>query len=61
MQNAWYIKPREDVLNELNVDVKNGLSDEEVRIRQEKYGLNKLKEQQKKSIMIQDILIHGDF
>ncbi len=46
----WYSKSPQDVLKELNVDPSKGLSEEEAKKRLEKFGLNKLKEQKKKTI-----------
>ncbi len=47
----WFNKSQDDVLKELNVTISQGLSDEEVQRRQEKYGENKLKEAKKKSLI----------
>ena len=60
----WFTKSQEQVLNELNVDPKVGLSTEEVQKRLEKYGYNKLKGKPKKSLLelfiaqLKDILIY---
>lgn len=60
----WFTKSQEQVLNELNVDQKKGLSTEEVKKRLEKYGYNKLKSKAKKSLLelfiaqLKDILIY---
>lgn len=40
----WYKKTIEETQKELNTDIEKGLSDEEVKIRIEKYGKNKLPE-----------------
>ena len=42
-------KSAKETLEELNVDPEIGLSNEEVAVRKEKYGLNKLEEKKKKS------------
>jgi Ca2+-transporting ATPase len=47
----WFIKSNEEVLNELDVDLLKGLSEEEAKIRLEKYGLNKLTAKKKKNIL----------
>ena len=45
----WHSAKLTDVVNELNTDLKTGLTEEEVRERQIKYGLNQLTEKKKKS------------
>ncbi|MCU7694996.1 cation-translocating P-type ATPase [Haoranjiania flava] len=47
----WFNKNIENVLQELNVDAATGLSDAEVSKRLEIYGHNKLKAQQRKSVI----------
>ena len=47
----WFTKSNEAVLNELDVDLLQGLSEEEAKIRLEKYGLNKLLAKKKKTIL----------
>ncbi len=60
----WFTKSQEQVLNELNVDQKKGLSTKEVKKRLEKYGYNKLKSKAKKSLLelfiaqLKDVLIY---
>ena len=60
----WFTKSQEQVLKELNVDPKEGLSTEEVKKRLEKYGYNKLKSKAKKSLLelflaqLKDVLIY---
>ncbi|TAH72144.1 MAG: cation-translocating P-type ATPase [Anaerolineaceae bacterium] len=60
----WFIKSQEEVLKELNVDSKSGLSEEEVAKRLEQYGMNKLKSKPKKSLFaiflsqLKDMLIY---
>jgi len=60
----WFSKSQEEVLKELNVDPKKGLSTEEVNSRLEKYGENKLKGKPKKSLIslflaqLKDMLIY---
>ena len=46
----WFTKPNEDILKELDVIVSEGLSDEEAKVRLEKYGHNKLLAKKKKNI-----------
>ena len=47
----WFTKSQEEVLKELNVDSKTGLTTEEVNKRLEKYGQNKLKGKPKKKFI----------
>jgi len=47
----WFTKSNEDVLKELDVDLLQGLSEEEAKIRLEKYGANKLLAKKKKTIL----------
>lgn len=47
----WYSKSIQEVLEEFKVDPSTGLSESEAKSRFEKYGPNKLKGQQKKSIL----------
>ena len=60
----WFTKSQEEVLKELNVNPKTGLTNDEVNKRLEKYGQNKLKGKPKKSIFqlflgqLQDVLIY---
>ena len=60
----WFTKSQNDVLKELNVNPKVGLTTEEVNIRLEKYGQNKLKGKAKKTLLqlfiaqLQDMLIY---
>jgi len=42
----WYTLSQEDVINELQVEKQQGLSDREVQIRQEKYGMNRMEPKQ---------------
>jgi len=50
-----------DLLKELNVNPKQGLSDQEVLSRQEKYGLNQLRETKKKTLFMMFIDQFKDF
>lgn len=60
----YYSQSIEEVTQSLNVDVDKGLSEDEVKKRQSEYGLNKLQEQRRKSIIrmfitqLQDALIY---
>ncbi len=52
---VFYNKPVSQVVSELNTNTDVGLTDAEVLSRREKYGLNKLKEQKKKSLFLRFI------
>ncbi len=60
----WFTKSHEDVLKELNVNPKEGLTNEEVAKRIERYGQNKLKGKPKKTLLqlflaqLKDMLIY---
>ena len=60
----WFTKSQDDILDELKVDSKRGLSKEEATIRLEQYGMNKLKSKPKKSVIalflsqLKDMLIY---
>ncbi len=60
----WFSKSIDEVLAEINVDPSKGLSDDDAKIRLEKYGSNKLLAKKKKSIFrmfiaqLQDWLIY---
>lgn len=60
----WYKKSKKEILNELDVDEKNGLSSYEALRRLEKYGKNKLVTKKKKTIFkqflyqLKDVMIY---
>lgn len=60
----YFTKSVEDTSKDLNVDINKGLSTEEVKKRQEEYGLNKIKEKKKRSLFsifvsqLKDMLIY---
>lgn len=47
----WFSKTISETLQELNVDANTGLSDAEVRNRQEDFGLNELEAKKKKTVL----------
>lgn len=57
----WETLRKEEVLRKLETDRKNGLSQEEVKERKQKYGKNKLKDKPKESILIKFIKQFNDF
>ena len=50
MKTEWFRKTVEETKEELKTDLSQGLTQEEVKSRQEKYGLNEIKEAEKTSI-----------
>ena len=57
----YFSKKKDELLNELNVNPKQGLSDKEVEARQEKYGLNQLRESKKKTLFMMFLDQFKDF
>ena len=57
----WQTLRKEEVLRQLGTDEKIGLSEGEIKKRQEKYGKNKLKEKKKESIFIKFLKQFNDF
>ena len=51
----WQTLEKNDVIRRLNTKEREGLTEEEVKIRQAKYGKNKLKDKKKESIIIKFI------
>jgi calcium-translocating P-type ATPase len=49
----WHNKDKNEVLREQGADLTNGLTQAEVLERQEKFGLNKFKEEKKESLFVQ--------
>lgn len=60
----YFNKDIKEVITKLNTDIKNGLTNDEVKERLEKFGLNKLEEETKKSIIkllfeqVNDVMIY---
>ncbi len=60
----WYKKSKNEILQELDVDEKNGLSSTEALRRLEKYGKNKLVTKKKKTLFkqflsqLKDVMIY---
>ena len=57
----WFNKTVDETIRELKTDMENGLNVEDVKQRQEKYGLNELKAKKKKSIIIKFFEQFKDF
>ncbi len=57
----WHTQRKDEVLKNLGTNEKNGLADEEVKVRQEKDGKNKLEEKKKDSFFIKFLKQFNDF
>ena len=57
----WFNKTSEEVEKELKTNIKTGLSDNEIKERQEKYGLNELEQGKKKSLFVKFLEQFKDF
>ena len=60
-EEKWFNKKVDDVEKELNTSIQNGLSTDEVKKRQEKYGDNALKAKKKKSLFQKFLAQFKDF
>ena len=52
METNWFNQTVNDVILNLKTDIENGLESNEVKKRQEKYGLNELKAKKKKVLLL---------
>ena len=57
----WQTLRKEEVLRQLGTNEKQGLTEKEVKERQEKYGKNKLEEKKKESFIVKFIKQFNDF
>ena len=57
----WQTLRKEEALRKLGTNEKQGLTDEEIKERQQKYGKNKLQEKKKESVLIKFIKQFNDF
>ena len=57
----WQTLRKEEALRKLETNEKQGLTDEEIKERQQKYGKNKLQEKKKESVLIKFIKQFNDF
>ena len=57
----WQTLRKDETLKSLGTNEKIGLSDEEVKLRQEKHGKNKLQEKKKESLFIKFLKQFNDF
>ncbi len=61
MNANWYNEIIEDVEKDLDTNAEKGLTDEQVRVKREKYGYNELKEGKKKSLLVKFLEQFKDF
>ncbi len=61
MEESWFNKTSNQVEKILNTNMQNGLNSEEVKKRQEEYGLNELKSEKKKSLFVKFLEQFKDF
>ncbi len=61
MEKNWFNKKVEEIQKDFSTNLENGLSIEEVKKRQEKYGFNELKEEKKKTLFQKFIEQFKDF
>ena len=57
----WHTYKINEVIRNFRTNLGNGLTEEEVKKRQEKYGKNKLKDKKKESIIVKFIKQFNDF
>jgi len=57
----WFNKGISQVEKELQTDIKIGLTDEQVKVNYEKYGMNELKQKKKKSLFVKFLEQFKDF
>ena len=57
----WYMQGKDDVLDELDSDLEDGLSKDEAENRLEEYGYNKLKEEKKRTLLSRILAQFADF
>ena len=61
MEKNWFNQTKEEVSKYFNVDIQNGLSTEQIKENQAKYGLNELKQAKKKNLFIRFLEQFKDF
>ena len=61
MAENWFNKSIEDTEKILETNLQKGLTDEQVKNRQDKYGFNELKEKKKKSTFVKFLEQFKDF
>ena len=61
MEKNWFNQTTDEVVTTLKTDIEKGLSLDEVKKRQEEYGLNELKAKKKKSLIVKFLEQFKDF
>ena len=61
MVKTWFTQTVDETISTLKTDVEKGLPIEEIKKRQEEYGLNELKAKKKKSLFIKFLEQFKDF
>ena len=61
MATNWFNKTVDETISTLKTDVEKGLSTEEIKKRQEEYGLNELKAKKKKNLFVKFLEQFKDF
>ena len=60
-KGMWETLRKEEVVRKLETDLRNGLTKEEAKKRQQKYGKNKLKDKPKESLLLKFLKQFNDF
>ena len=60
-EKKWFNKEINEVETELKTSIKNGLTEEEAKLRIQQYGLNQLQQKKKKSLLIKFLEQFKDF
>ena len=60
-KNNWYAMDYNEVVSELQTNIETGLSDGEVQVKREKFGVNELKATKKKSLFVKFLEQFKDF
>ncbi len=61
MERNWYDKTQKEILEVLDTHEQKGLTNEQVKAKQEQYGFNELKAEKKKSVLVKFLEQFKDF
>ncbi len=61
MEEKWFSKETNEIAQELKTDIKQGLNNEQVEEKRQKFGYNELKAKKKKSILVKFLEQFKDF